>query len=117
MRSAASPTATGKVKYGFDFSVDTDAQFVDLWTQIATRYKSTTKVAFGVVNEPHEVDITKGAATVQLVVNAIRGAGATTQTILLPGNDYTSAGAFITNGSGAAPPHRKPDLRRAQVSR
>ncbi|CZR53134.1 related to cellulase precursor [Phialocephala subalpina] len=76
----------------------TDAQFVDLWTQIAMRYKSTTNVAFGVMNEPHEVDIKKWAATVQLVVNAIRGAGATTQMR----NDYTSAGAFITNGSGAA---------------
>ncbi|KAE8452904.1 Endoglucanase EG-II [Mollisiaceae sp. DMI_Dod_QoI] len=80
----------------------TDAQFVNLWTQIATRYKSTANVAFGVMNEPHEVDIKKWAATVQLVVNAIRGAGATTQMILLPGNDYTSAGAFITNGSGDA---------------
>ncbi len=57
----------------------TDAHFVNLWTQIATRYKSTANVAFGVMNEPHEVDIKKWAATVQLVVNAIRGAGATTQ--------------------------------------
>lgn len=79
----------------------TDAQFVDLWTQIATRYKSTANVAFGVMNEPHEVDIKKWAAfvaphfhpfpalasttqltktrTVQLVVTAIRNAGATTQ--------------------------------------
>jgi hypothetical protein len=31
------------------------------------------------MNEPHDVDINKWAATVQLVVTAIRGAGATTQ--------------------------------------
>lgn len=35
-------------------------------------------------------------------MTAIRNAGATSQMILLPGNDYTSAGAFISNGSGAA---------------
>jgi endoglucanase len=57
----------------------TDAQFVDVWTQLATKYKSVANIAFGVMNEPHDVDITKWAATVQLVVNAIRGAGATTQ--------------------------------------
>jgi len=39
---------------------------------------------------------------VQQVVTAIRGAGATTQLIFLPGNDYTSAAKFISNGSGAA---------------
>lgn len=57
----------------------TNAQFVNLWTQIATKYKSTANIAFGVMNEPHEVDIKTWAATVQLVVNAIRNAGATTQ--------------------------------------
>jgi endoglucanase len=55
------------------------------------------------MNEPHDVpDIKIWAATVQAVVTAIRGAGATTQMVLLPGNNYTSASAFITNGSGAA---------------
>src|ERR1700753_1773371 len=57
----------------------TNDQFVDLWTQLATKYKSTDNIIFGVMNEPHKVDITKWAATVQLVVNAIRGAGATNQ--------------------------------------
>ncbi|KAF4625619.1 hypothetical protein G7Y89_g12550 [Cudoniella acicularis] len=80
----------------------TNDQFVNLWKQIATKYKSNDKIAFGVMNEPHEVDINKWADTVQLVVDAIRGAGATTQMILLPGNDYTSAGKYLSNGSGAA---------------
>jgi len=35
-------------------------------------------------------------------VTAIRTAGATSQKILLPGNSYTSASEFISNGSGAA---------------
>jgi hypothetical protein len=41
------------------------------------------------MNEPHEVDITKWGATLQMAVNAIRKAGATTQTIIVPGNDWT----------------------------
>jgi hypothetical protein len=57
----------------------TNAQFVNLWTQLATKYKGTANIAFGVMNEPHEVDIDKWADTVQQVVTAIRGAGATTQ--------------------------------------
>ncbi|RDL39052.1 (Trans)glycosidase [Venustampulla echinocandica] len=80
----------------------TNAQFVNLWTQLATKYKSQANIAFGVMNEPHEVDIDKWADTVQQVVTAIRGTGATSQMILLPGNDYTSAGKFISNGSAAA---------------
>jgi len=80
----------------------TNAQFASLWSQIATKYKSNTKVAFGVMNEPHDVDINAWATTVQAAVTAIRQAGATGNKILLPGNDYTSAGAFISNGSGAA---------------
>ena len=57
----------------------TNAQFVSLWTQLATKYKAEARVAFGVMNEPHEVDIAKWGDTVQQVVAAIRGAGATTQ--------------------------------------
>lgn len=72
------------------------------------------------MNEPHDIpDITAWAATVQASVTAIREAGygafhstyvhhltfnisATSQLILLPGNDYTSAQTFISNGSGPA---------------
>lgn len=81
----------------------TNAQFVSLWTQLATKYASQSNIIFGVMNEPHDVpSITTWAATVQLVVTAIRNAGATSQMILLPGNDYTSAGTFISDGSAAA---------------
>jgi endoglucanase len=81
----------------------TNDQFVSLWTQLAQKYASSSKVVFGVMNEPHDVpSITTWAATVQLVVTAIRNAGATSQMILLPGNDYTSAGSFISDGSAAA---------------
>ncbi|GME49146.1 Glycoside hydrolase family 5 [Neofusicoccum parvum] len=81
----------------------TNEQFVSLWKQLATKYADSPKVAFGVMNEPHDVpDISVWADTVQQVVTAIRNAGAKDQYILLPGNDWTSAAAFVDNGSGAA---------------
>lgn len=55
------------------------------------------------MNEPHDIpDINLWAGSVQAAVTAIRQAGATSQLILLPGNDYTSAGTFISNGSADA---------------
>jgi endoglucanase len=79
-----------------------EAQFVNIWEQLATKYAGVSKIAFGVMNEPHDVDINKWAATVQKVVTAIRGAGAKTQLILLPGNNFTSAETYVSNGSLAA---------------
>ncbi|PQE18271.1 putative 1,4-beta-D-glucan cellobiohydrolase C protein [Rutstroemia sp. NJR-2017a WRK4] len=81
----------------------TNAQYASLWSQIAAKYKGNSKVFFGLMNEPHDVpSITTWAASVQAAVTAIRNAGATTNLLLLPGNDWTSAGAFISDGSAAA---------------
>ena len=76
------------------------------------------------MNEPHDIpDINRWAQTVQTVVTAIRNAGcvqrivivtvsgpltstsihrATSNLILLPGTDWTSAGTFVSSGSAAA---------------
>nr|ADZ44606.1 beta-1,4-endoglucanase [Phialophora sp. G5] len=81
----------------------TNEQFVSVWTQLATKYASQARVWFGIMNEPHDVpSITTWAATVQAVVTAIRNAGATSQFISLPGNDWQSAAAVISDGSAAA---------------
>lgn len=78
-------------------------QFVSLWRQLASKYASQSRIWFGVMNEPHDVpSITTWAQTVQAVVTAIRQAGATSQRITLPGNDWQSAAAFISDGSAAA---------------
>ncbi|KAL8998498.1 MAG: hypothetical protein Q9169_002441 [Polycauliona sp. 2 TL-2023] len=50
----------------------TDEEFADLWSQLATQYKSQSKVVMGIVNEPHE------------------------------SNGYTSAGTFVSSGSAKA---------------
>ncbi|KAL1623754.1 Endoglucanase EG-II [Diplodia seriata] len=81
----------------------TNDQFAKLWKQLATKYADNTKVAFGIMNEPHDVpDVATWADTVQAAVTAIRNAGATSQYVLLPGNDWTSAATFVSDGSAAA---------------
>jgi len=81
----------------------TNAQFAATWASIAAMYKNTSKVIFGIMNEPHDLpSITLWAGSVQAAVTAIRNAGATTQMILLPGDNWTSAATFVSNGSADA---------------
>jgi endoglucanase len=81
----------------------TNAQFVSVWKQLAQKYASESRIWFGIMNEPHDIPkISTWAATVQAVVTAIRQAGATSQFISLPGNNWQSAGAIISDGSAAA---------------
>ncbi|KAI0599700.1 glycoside hydrolase superfamily [Biscogniauxia sp. FL1348] len=78
----------------------TNAQFGMLWSQLASMYRNETKVIFGIMNEPHDLpNLSTWADTVQVAVTAIRRAGATTQTILLPGTEFTHASSFVENGS------------------
>lgn len=62
----------------------TNDQFTDLWRQLATKYGNTSNIIFGLMNEPHDVNITQWASTVQAAVTAIRKAGATTQISRVP---------------------------------
>lgn len=80
----------------------TDDQFVSLWTQLATKYADQDRMVFELMNEPHDLDINVWAATCQKVVAAIRGAGATSQMILLPGTNFDSAATLVSSGSTAA---------------
>ncbi|KAI0058137.1 carbohydrate-binding module family 1 protein/Glycoside hydrolase family 5 protein [Artomyces pyxidatus] len=80
-----------------------NALFAQLWSNIAAHYAGESKIIFGVMNEPYDVpDINLWAASVQAAVTAIRQAGATTQIILLPGNNWTSAETLVSNGSADA---------------
>lgn len=80
----------------------TDDQFVALWTQLATKYADQDRMVFELMNEPHDLDINVWAATCQKVVAGIRGAGATSQMILLPGTNFDSAATLVSTGSAAA---------------
>ncbi|KAI1622391.1 endoglucanase [Exophiala viscosa] len=92
----------------------TAAQFASLWSQIATNYASESRVAFGLMNEPHDescnsanggvMDIDTWAATLQTVVNAIRSAGATSQLIIMPGKGWTHSITYLdASGDGSGP--------------
>ncbi|KAI5124167.1 hypothetical protein M0805_000975 [Coniferiporia weirii] len=75
----------------------TNDQFASLWSQIATKYASNSRIIFGVMNEPHDLtSIPMWADSVQAAVNAIRAAGATSQIILMPGSSWSSAEALPT---------------------
>lgn len=79
----------------------TNDQFLSLWSQLAAKYAAQPKIIFGIMNEPHDLNINLWAQTCQAVVLAIRKAGALTQNILIPGTDFTSAGAFMWNSGPA----------------
>jgi endoglucanase len=79
----------------------TNDQFISLWTQLATKYASNTRIWFGIMNEPHDLNINTWGQTVQAVVTAIRRV-APNNYITLPGTEFQSAGGFISSGSAAA---------------
>jgi endoglucanase len=79
----------------------TDDQFADLWTQLATKYADNAFVMFELMNEPHDIDLTAWVASCQQAVAAIRKAEKVSHTILLPGENFSSAGTFLA-GWGAA---------------
>ncbi|KZS87207.1 cellulase-domain-containing protein [Sistotremastrum niveocremeum HHB9708] len=80
----------------------TNAQFANLWSQLAAHYASQPKIIFGVMNEPHDLtSVTDWATSVQAAVTAIRGAGATSQLILIPGSSWASAQALPTEAGPA----------------
>ncbi|KAH9937243.1 endoglucanase [Fomitopsis serialis] len=73
----------------------TNAEFASIWTQLASKYGSNDRVIFGLMNEPHDLNVTEWAASLQYVVNEVRSAGSENY-LLLPGSTYSSAGTFPT---------------------
>ncbi|KAE9991332.1 hypothetical protein Vi05172_g7811 [Venturia inaequalis] len=73
-----------------------------LWWQLAAWYKDEKRVAFDIMNEPHDLDVGMWAETVQWAVNSIRNAtGSNEHIILVPGTDFCSAGSFTRMSSEA----------------
>ena len=72
----------------------TNQQFSDAWTKIASRYAKNDKIIFGLMNEPHDMDLNGWAKTAQAGVQGIRKAGATSQLILIPGLNWACAEFF-----------------------
>ncbi len=57
---------------------------------------------FELMNEPHDIDLTAWVASCQQAVAAIRKAEKVSHTILLPGENFSSAGKFLSSGWGPA---------------
>lgn len=79
-----------------------DEAFVDLWVSLAKKYADNEKIIFGLMNEPHDLDVNIWAKTCQKVVTGIRKAGAEKHMILLPGTNFASAETFVSSGSAEA---------------
>ncbi|PMD31203.1 glycoside hydrolase family 5 protein [Hyaloscypha variabilis F] len=80
----------------------TNDQFADLWSQLATKYADNAFVMFELMNEPHDLDLTGWVASCQAAVTAIRAAEKVSHIILLPGENFSSAGTFLSAGWGPA---------------
>jgi endoglucanase len=75
--------------------------FADLWAKLSLIFKSNSRVEYGLVNEPNTMSTMTWWMAAQKCIDAIRAAGATAR-IYVPGNGYTSAGAWTQNGYDTA---------------
>ncbi|KAI0445530.1 glycoside hydrolase family 5 protein [Xylaria telfairii] len=69
------------------------------WTTVARRYASNSRVIFDTNNEFHDEDNTLVANLNQRAINAIRGAGATSQYIFVEGNSWSGAASWVSSGT------------------
>lgn len=67
-----------------------EAEFHDLWTRLANRYKANPKVVFGLMNEPVGIGAEAWAGIAQRTVEAVRRTGAR-NLVLVPGVNWTGA--------------------------
>lgn len=85
-----------------------DSDFSSLWTQLITALlplhtSSFPRLAFELMNEPHDLSLPAWTTTLATAVTAIRRTTNTTANlILLPGTGFASAGDFLPSGSGDA---------------
>lgn len=77
------------------------AQFADLWTRIATKFKNYDNVWFGLMNEPEQSTAALWKAGAVPAINAI-AAVTTSHTVLIPGNCFTGAHDWVACGNDVA---------------
>ncbi|KAL3426985.1 endoglucanase 3 precursor [Phlyctema vagabunda] len=65
--------------------------FKTFWVNLATAFKSNSKVIFDTNNEYHDMDQTLVLNLNQAAIDGIRSTGATSQTIFVEGNSYSGA--------------------------
>ncbi len=76
-----------------------DDAFADFWSRVAAHFKSNRLVAFGLMNEPHDLPTEQWARSANAALAAIRGTGAT-NLVLVPGNAWTGAHSWTESSYG-----------------
>jgi len=77
------------------------AAFADLWSKLATRYRGQPNIAFGLMNEPHDIPAPAWRRAADAAVAAVRRTGAR-NLILVPGTEWTGARTWTEGGNAAA---------------
>ncbi|KAK0391522.1 hypothetical protein NLU13_1022 [Sarocladium strictum] len=77
----------------------TTEQFAEFWHELAGRFKDNERVAFGIMNEPHDMPTQLVFDNNQAAVDAIRATGAT-NLILVPGNNWSGGHSWTQNWGG-----------------
>jgi len=73
------------------------AELADLWTRLAQRYGNRPEIAFGIMNEPYDIDATEWRAIAEATVAAIRRTGAR-NLVLVPGTRWTGGHSWQAGG-------------------
>ena len=74
------------------------ANLGDFWGKMAAHYAGNSRVIFGLMNEPHDIDVNDWLTAANSAIAAIRTAGAT-NLILVPGTNWTGAASWTTSNS------------------
>ncbi|KAM0548159.1 hypothetical protein ACHAPJ_010080 [Fusarium lateritium] len=89
--------------YGrFNGNIIKSADFSTWWTKVAKRFADNKLVIFDTNNEYHDMENSVVADLNQAAIDAIRGAGATSQYIFVEGNAYSGAWSWVSSGNGDA---------------
>ncbi|KAF5327036.1 hypothetical protein D9619_004873 [Psilocybe cf. subviscida] len=81
--------------------ITSTSDFSTWWKNLASEFKSNSKVIFDVMNEPNGIDAATVFALNQAAVNGIRVSGATTQLITVEGTAWTGAWSWVSSGNAA----------------
>lgn len=73
------------------------SSFSDVWGKLAGHYAGNDKVMFGLMNEPNAQSAADWLPSVNEAIAKIRGAGATSQTILVPGTYWDGAWSWVSS--------------------
>ncbi|RST32320.1 glycoside hydrolase family 5 protein [Sphingomonas ginkgonis] len=77
-----------------------DRSLTDLWHRLAEHYRGNDRVAFGLMNEPHDISALDWRAIAERSVAAIRSAGAR-NLVLVPGTSWSGGHSWTIGNEGS----------------